>query len=430
MNKKRHMIKKLMFLVFCLFCLEGFSPDSAFSQSIPEPTGLACDGTQLVDGTYLSKGEVREVTINGVRYRCVGCGECTPISSNSRGGTSSYAPSPSLSPSQQMQLQMFQGIMAPLFGALGQMIHDSMMNLMMPEPDTSYQQRQQEEALRKQQEEALRKQQEEAKKKALEAWNKHLKDAQEQARREAESRQKAGQDILSQIRIGSGPFGSYTIIGPRVSERETLSRIDWDNPRPQSTSAIKTTETAKEQLLKAAYFSKMAETFLQSGDLEAARFYAGLAFEEDAVSPRQINYNPPKELLDAMDSKKATELNNKLTKMAKFYKLAMPNFEALQKIYTELEEVKTKKEESKKKIEELEKQIKELEAKKQVEESTEKKTPSPTEDLLAQALALKQQAENEYQEALKNEEKLLKEKQDLENKLNELKGRLLVEEKR
>jgi chromosome segregation ATPase len=124
------------------------------------------------------------------------------------------------------------------------------------------------------------------------------------------------------------------------------------------------------------------------------------------------------------------ELNDKLTKMAKFYKLAMPNFETLQTIYTELEEIKAKKEESKKKIEELEKQIKELKAKRQVEASTEKKTPSPTEDLLAQALALKQQAENEYQEALKNEEKLLKEKQRIENKLNELKKQLLVEDKR
>ena len=338
----------------------------AYSFNLPEPNPV-CEGSQLPDGTYIPKGEVREVTINGVRYRCVGCGGCTPISSNPTGGTSSYAPTPGLSPSQQMQLQMFQGIMAPLFGALGQMIHDSMMDLMMPRPDTSYQQRQQEEALRKQQEEA--------KKKAYEAWQRHMKEAEEQARKEEEARRRAGQDILSQVRIGSGPFGSYTIIGPRVSERETLSRIDWDNPRPQSTSAIKTTETAKEQLLRTAYFAKKAETFLQSGDLEAARFYAGLAFEGDAGSPRHINYNPPKELLDAMDSKKAIELNNKLTKMAKFYKLAMPNFEALQKIYTELEEVKTKKEESKKKIEELEKQIKELEAKKQVEASTEKKHP-------------------------------------------------------
>jgi hypothetical protein len=415
MNKKITYFGILLFLITILV-----SP--SFSQSIPEPGRPVCEGSQLPDGTYIPKGEVREVTIKGVRYRCVGCGGCTPISSYSTGGTSSYAPSPSLSPSQQMQLQMFQGIMAPLFGALGQMIHDSMMNLMMPGPDTSYQQRQQQEALRKQQEEA--------KKKAYEAWQRHMKEAEEQARKEEEARRRAGQDILSQVRIGSGTFGSYTIIGPRVSERETLSRIDWDNPRPQSSSETKTQELAKEQLLRTAYFSKMAETFLQSGDLEAARFYAGLAFEGDAGSPRHINYNPPKELLDAIDSKKAMELNNELTKMAKFYKLAMPNFEALQTIYTELEDIKAKKEESKKKIEELEKQIKELEAKKQVEASTEKKTPSSTEDLLAQALALKQQAENEYQEALKNEEKLLKEKQEIETKLKELKGQLLVEMKR
>jgi len=389
MSLRWHMIKKLMSLVFSLFWVGYFFPGSVFSQSIPEPTPkIHCSD----NGNWYSPED----------YKIY----CKP--SGTSGGPSTS--SPGLSSSQQMQLQMFQSVLQPFFNSLF-----DFSNLFAP-PDTSYQ-----DALRRQQEKELMKQQEEAKKKALEAWNKHLKDAQEQARREAESRQKAGQDILSQVRIGSGPFGtSMFIIGPRASERETLSKIDWDNPGPQSTSAIKTTETAKEQLLKAAYFSKMAETFLQSGDLEAARFYAGLAFEGDAISPRRINYTPPKELLDAMDSKKAIELNNKLTKMAKFYKLAMPNFETLQTIYTELEDMKARKEESKKKIEELEKQIKELKAKKQTSE---------TDNLLAQALDLKQKAEQEYQDVLKNEEKLLKEKQEIENKLKVLKGQLLVEEK-
>jgi len=105
----------------------------AYSFNLPEPNPV-CEGSQLPDGTYIPKGEVREVTINGVRYRCVGCGGCTPIDNNSFGRTSNYASSPGLTPSQQMQLQMFQGIMAPLFGALGQMIHDSMM----PKPDIFY----------------------------------------------------------------------------------------------------------------------------------------------------------------------------------------------------------------------------------------------------------------------------------------------------
>jgi hypothetical protein len=396
------MIKKLICLIFCLFWLEGVFPDSVFSQSID------CEGTIEA---WKADRSLRNYMAT---HKCY-----CPSPNSQPVCTSISSPSSGLSPSQQMQLQMFKGIMQPFFNSLF-----DFSSLFAP-PDTSRQ-----DALRRQQEEALRKQQEEAKKKALEAWNKYLKDAQEQARREAESRQKAGQDILSKVRIGSGPFGSYTIIGPRTPEGETLSKIDWDNPRPQSTSAIKTTETAKEQLLRTAYFSKMAETFLQSGDLEAARFYAGLAFEGDAGSPRRINYTPPKELLDAMDSKKVIELNNKLTKMAKFYKLAMPNFETLKTIYTELEDIKAKKEESKKKIEELEKQIKELEAKKQAEATPEQKVPSETENLLAQALDLKQKAEQEYQDALKNEEKLLNEKQEIENKLNELKGQLLVEEKR
>ena len=342
---------------------------------------------------------------------------CVPISSSSLFYSSQ--PARGLSSSQKMQLQMFQSIMAPMFGALGSMINQSLMNLFVTQTKDS--------DLQREQEEFFKKQQEEAKRKAIEAWQKHMKEAEKQARKEEEERKKAGQNILSQVRIGSGPFGSYTVIGPKVSERETLSQIDWDNPRPQSTYVVKTSGSAKEQLLRTAYFAKMAETFLQSGDLEAARFYAGLAFEGDAISPRPINYTPPKELINAMDSQKATELNNKLTQLARFYKLIMPQFDKLQVVYTELEEAKTKREESKKKIEELAKQVKELETKKQrPSEISDNKTSSETDDLLAQALALKQQAENEYQEALKNEEKLLQQKQEIENKLNELKSKFFT----
>lgn len=346
---------------------------------------------------------------------------CKPPSTSEPHSTTDHPKTPSveLKPEKQMQIQMFQSIVAPMFNFLGNMISQSLIDSLMPQTQSSN--------LQGQQEEIFRKQQEEAKKKALEAWNKYLMDAQEQARREAVSRQKAGQDILSQVRIGSGPFGSYTIIGPRATERETLSKIDWDNPRSQSAFIVKTTESAKEQLLKAAYFSKMAETFLQSGDLEAARFYAGLAFEGDTISPRSITYAPPKELLDALDTKKATELNNTLTKMAKFFKLAMPELEKLERFYTDIEDIKTKKEKSKKKIEEIEKQIKELESKKQIEESTDKKTTTTTEDLLAQALAFKKQAEDEYQEVLKTEQKLIEEKQMIDTKLNKLKEQLFQE---
>jgi len=302
--------------------------------------------------------------------------------------------------------------MAPFFDALGSIIHQSIMELFTSQThDTHYQK------------------QEETKKKAFEAWQKYMKEAEERARKEEEERKRAGQDILSQVRIGSGPLGSYTIIGPKMSEKETLSQIDWNNPRPQSNIVMKTSTSAKEQLLKTVYFSKMAEIFLQSGDLEAARFYAELAFEGNIISPRPINYIPPKELLDAMDSKKAIELNQKLTNLAKFYRLAMPEIEKLQGLYVKLEDIKTKKEESKKKIEELKKQIKELEIKKQFEETTNQKIPSEINNLLAQALALKQKAEKEYQETVENEQKLIAEKQRIEKEIDTLKQNLFKEAK-
>lgn len=329
---------------------------------------------------------------------------CTPA------GGQTYTPSvPSgrgLSPEQQMQIQMFQSILQPFFNSFFDFSN------LFTTPSTRS----------NQQDALLRQQQEEAKRKAIEAWKRQMKEAEEQAKKEAEARRKAGQDILSQVRIGSGFFGSHTIIGPRVTESETLARIDWNNPRGRTVpSTSKSSEIAKEQLLKTFYFSKMAETFLQSGDLEAARFYAGVAFEGGANSPIAIDYKPPKELLDAMDSAKVNELNKKVNQIASFYRLALPKFDKLQDIFSEIEQVKTKKEESEKKIKEAETQIKELEAKKNAKEPDKK---DETDDLYAKALALKQQAEAQYQEAVKKEQELLKEKQNIEEELNRMKKEL------
>jgi hypothetical protein len=191
------MNKKMIYLGFLSIFVGGVFPGSVFSQNIPNP-GMAIDCYGTLEA-WKADSSLRNYMATHKCY-CPSPNSspvCTPIS----GGTSPSLPSGrKLSPSQQMQLQMFQGILQPFFNSLF-----DFSSLFSP-PDTSRQ-----DALRRQQEEALRKQQEEAKKKALEAWNKHLKDAQEQARREAESRQKAGQDILSHVRIGSGPFGSYTL---------------------------------------------------------------------------------------------------------------------------------------------------------------------------------------------------------------------------
>ncbi len=84
MNKKITYSGLLLLLIAILV-----SP--SFSQSI----GISCDGSQLKTDSgwvYIPKGQTREVMIGGVRYRCVGCGKCTPISQqNPPGGyTGSY----------------------------------------------------------------------------------------------------------------------------------------------------------------------------------------------------------------------------------------------------------------------------------------------------------------------------------------------------
>ena len=47
------------------------------------PFGMSCDGSQLKTDSgwvFIPSGQTVEVMIGGVRYRCVGCGRCTPIS--------------------------------------------------------------------------------------------------------------------------------------------------------------------------------------------------------------------------------------------------------------------------------------------------------------------------------------------------------------
>lgn len=175
------------------------------------------------------------------------------------------------------------------------------------------------------------------------------------------------------------------------------------------------------------YFSKMAETFLQSGDIEAARFYAGMAFEGGANSPIAINYEPPRELLESMDSNKIKEIASKYTKFASYYRMAIPKLDGLKKILGKLEEMQTKKVESTNRMKEAEAKIKDWQAQRSNTAIADKKGQAEIDDLMAQALALKEKAETEYQEALLAEEKLLQEKHAIENELHQLKERVLAE---
>lgn len=75
-------LKLMVFLGAFLVMVPGLSSGQ------PQPTA-ECIGTDLRDGTYLSKGQVGVIEFKGVKYRCVGCGDCTPLQTQPSAGKSS-----------------------------------------------------------------------------------------------------------------------------------------------------------------------------------------------------------------------------------------------------------------------------------------------------------------------------------------------------
>lgn len=371
----------------------------AFSQSftVEECVSFAT-GRHSVGSTWTE-------TKGGTKYSCY-CDKvkgtvCTPISS----GSSSPLPSgKGLSPSRQMAV----GILQPFFNSLFDFSD------LFAQPDTSYQ-----DALRKQQEEELRKQQE-MKKQAIEQWMNLQAEAEAKRLHEEAERKRKGGEILAKTSIGGEGLKMESIGGGK------LTPFSWDTPKTFEPALSGQYDTSKftemERLLCAAYFSKIAENAANSGDLEGARFYGTQMDNVMQGYTTAIECKPPKDISTTADAKKIGELNQKYTKMATLYKEIMPKIDNLQEIEVKLGEVKKKKDDAEQKILELDKRIEEIKARSQAADTPEKKTQE--DDLLAQALALKSDAEKQHQEALESEEKLIKEKQGVEEELNAIKDKM------
>ncbi|MDW8001692.1 MAG: hypothetical protein RMJ39_03345 [Deltaproteobacteria bacterium] len=243
-----------------------------------------------------------------------------------------------------------------------------------------------------------------------EAWERYLQEAKRRAEKELEERKKAGESILQKVGMG-------TTLSP-VKTQPSLSPIDWDHPRGKLESSA---DSVKEELLRTVYFSKMAETALSNGDLEAARFWATFAFEGPSISPRDIDYKPPKELINAMDSRKAVEMSRRLAQNSRLFKEVLPKFDVLQETIAKMEEIKIKREISEKRLKEVEEEIKRMELQKKTAQTPTEK--NELDDLLRRTIALKHEIDAEYQKVLDDEQKLIRQKEVIEKELNELKMR-------
>ncbi len=397
--------------LFVIFMVSTY--ELAFAQSI----GRSCDGTQFpgctvldkygnpIHNQFLKSGQTGYVICSGVKYECTGCGSCTPVSSSS-------SPTRGLGTSQQMQLQMFQSFMQPFFDAFGASIRQSMLDLIMPSSPAQ-------DTLRQQQEEMKRKQEEEARRQAYEQWMNELKKAELERLAEEQRKKEEGEKILAMARIG-GEGLQYEPIGG------ILQPFSWDRPdaklSPEPATQYPAPKSAIEQMMCAAYFSELANDAVKIGDMEGAHFYGDQMSNVMQGAPTAIKCSPPKNLISNVDLNKAKELNRKYAEMSKLYQEFMPKIEKLSDVEVKLNEVKMKKENAEQKIKELNKQIEEIKARSKPTDSPEKKAKD--DDLLAQALALKSEAEKQYNEAVQSEEKLLKEKEQIEDELNSIKNKI------
>jgi len=321
---------------------------------------------------------------------------CKPPSTSGRPQT----PPAGLKPEQQMQLMMMQSILQPFFNSLF-----NFGDLFTP-PDTSKQQE-----TERQKQEKLR-QEQEAKQRALEEWLNIQQEVEKTRAAEEARKRKEGQKILARSSITGNSGG--------------LAPFSWSTPQmslaPISMKGYETKNfNVTEQLLCAAYFSKLAEGAMIGGDLEGARYYANQMDNVLQGMPTAIECKPPKDLTSSINTKNALELNRKYSQMARLYDKVMPKIENLSGVMVKLDEVVKKKEESRKKIEDLERQIEEHKAKALTMDEPEKK--AEIDNLLAQALALKAEAEKEHQEAIALEQKLNQEKENLEKEINYIKAK-------
>ncbi|HQD37174.1 MAG TPA: hypothetical protein PKV92_08795 [Thermodesulfovibrio thiophilus] len=222
------MFKKIVILTsFLLFILQ---PAISFSGSVPMPTGRSCDGSQMPDGTFIPAGQVKEVTYGGVKYRCVGCGSCTPIS----GGSSTYTPSNRLSPSQQATIGIMGSFLSGFFGTLfGGMFDDSDYD--------AQQQREYEEQQRKLAEE--KKKQEEQKKQLLSKYNQLIAQAKAQTQ-------------TTQNNPTQSPFTFQTLGGQ-------LTPFQWQSPSNVQTSSLPDLNSSDESIRASSDLNNMLGNVVQ-----------------------------------------------------------------------------------------------------------------------------------------------------------------------
>lgn len=335
----------------------------------PAFSGMECVGTTY-NGVYYKKGQHYYPIKNGVKYDCIACGSCVPIS----GTQSSSMPTGRLSPSQQMAV----GVVAGLFNGIFSHMFDDIFT----PPDPSRQ-----EELARQHEEERRKL-EEMKRQALEAWQKARKEMEAEMARQDALRKEAGQQILAQNRIDEDVKLEPSLFETHQAKLEASS-ISSGYPAPKS-------ELDKARC--AAYFSELAKN---TKDMEGIKFLSLQA--EKVMQGAPTDYPCQFEKMPEVPVPQETYAKNEeVEAVINIYQAKIEEFEEIQ---TKINEIRKQKLEAETKLKEADTKINVLQAKSTTISKPEERTQ--LDDLLSQAMAAKQEAENDLNTAKQDEQKYL-----------------------
>lgn len=312
------------------------------------------------------------------RSHCVNCS-----SVSSRGGYGS---------SEDFAMQMFGSLFSSLFQAA----------LAPPQVDHAYQQQ-----LLRQQEEARKKQEALKKKQAMKEYQDLLRKEEARMAREKAEKKKRGQELLAGMnRIGGGKLEPFTWGTPKLDTAPIGAGI-------YDTSGL----TSWQRLLCSAYFSTKALDASRGGDPEGAVFMNAQSDKVTAGAMTEVECQLPglQQLADIQ--RQNFQQNNRMAAMVKLLPVVQEKVKNLQQIEMKLHEAKEEKKEAKIKLEEAESKVEEAEVQAESAQTPEKKTEA--DDLLAQALALKDEASGEVEKAEDEERKFAEAR---EKQRAELKG--------
>lgn len=299
---------------------------------------------------------------------------CTPKSTTRGAGT---PPMGGYGSSEAFAAQM----MGSLFGSMLQSIFAP------PQQDTSYQQQ----LMQQQMEEQKR--QEAIKRQAMERWKKLQREEESRMAEEEARKRERGRQLLAKMEgTGGGRLEPFRLETPRLEAK------------PIGTGIFDTSGyTSWQRLLCSAYFSSKALAAARGGNPEGAVF---MNIQADRVTAGEMTdvdcQLPGLQQLADMQRQNLKE-NNRIAQMVKLIPALQEKIRRLQQIEMKLTEARKERAEAETKLKETDNKV--AEAKVQAESALTPEEKSEADDLLAQALALQDEASAQVEKANDEERK-------------------------